>query len=282
MKPLYYLLISFLLLYSTTAKTQILNADRYTMSVDSLHPFKALIDIGFSINKQNSLIFSLNNRLDLSYNKGQNLWVLVGQFKLFRSGSKNLLNGGFAHARSRFFKKHWVHPECFVQYQLDGIRGMELRLLVGSNARFILKEYKDGRFHLGAGAMYELERWNFSGVPSNRLPISTPLITNHFIKINSYLSLTQTFQKILLLQITAYAQFRPDSFINYPRFSADGRLGIAFNKHVQFTIQYNLFYDSLPVVPIDRLYFSIINKLTFSFSQIKALERIDFLQELSS
>ncbi|MGH1335181.1 MAG: hypothetical protein ACRBFS_03570 [Aureispira sp.] len=262
---LYSLTIVFLLLSSTSAKAQILNADRYEVSTDSLRPFKAIIDIGFSINKQSSLIFSLNNRLDLSYNKGQNLWVLVGQFKLFRSGSKNLLHGGFAHARSRFFKKHWVHPECFAQYQLDGIRGMNLRFLVGSNARFTIKEYEDGRFHLGLGAMYEFEHWNYSGVPTDRLPLSTPLVSNHFIKINSYLSLTQTFQKILLLQITAYVQFRPDSFIRYPRLFADGRLGITLSKHVQFTIQYHLFYDSLPVVPIDRLYFSIINKLTFTF-----------------
>ena len=244
---------------------QILNADRYEVTVDTLKPFKALLDIGFSLNKQTNLLFSLDNKIDLSYAKGQNLWVFVGQFKLFRSGSRDLLNGGFAHARSRFFKRHWVHPEFLAQYQLDGIRGMEWRILAGSNARFVIKEYEEGRFHLGLGALYEIERWNYSGVPAERLPAETDPIVNHFVKINSYLSLTQTFYKILVLQITTYLQFRPDSFIRYPRLSVDGRLGIALGKHVQFTIQYNFFYDSLPVVPIEQLYFSVVNKVTFTF-----------------
>lgn len=266
MRPLFYTIVLFLLLgQGRLCSAQILNADRYEVSIDSLQPFKMLVDLGFSINKQNSLIFSLDSKLDLSYAKKQNLWVLVGQFKLFRSGSNNLLNGGFAHARSRFFRANWVHPECFVQYQADGIRGMELRLLAGSNLRFTLKEYEDGRFHAGLGAMYELEHWNYSGVPAERLPTQTTLLVNHFVKLNSYLSFTQTFQKLLTLQLTTYLQLRPDSFIRYPRFSVDGRLGILLGKHIQFTVQYSIFYDSLPVVPIDQLYFSVVNKLTFSF-----------------
>jgi hypothetical protein len=244
---------------------QILNADRYNVAVDSLKPFKALVDLGFSLNKQNTLLFSFDTKLDLSYSKPQNLWVLAGQFKLFRSGSRNLLNGGFAHARSRFFRQHWVHPEFFAQAQLDDVRGMELRLLAGGNARFVLKDYDKGHFHFGLGLFYELERWSYSGVPSERRPATTTPKINHFVKVNSYLSLTQTFRKLIVLQLTAYWQFRPDSFVRYPRLSADGRLSILLSKHLQFTVQYNVFYDSLPVVPIDRLYFSVVNKLTFTF-----------------
>lgn len=257
---------TFLFLFkSSCTQAQILNADRYEVTIDSTKPFKALLDIGFSINKQNTLLFSLDSKVDLSYARGQNLWVIVGQFKLFRSGSKNLLNGGFAHARSRFFRKNWIHPEVFAQYQLDGVRGMELRLLGGANARFTIKEYEDGRFHLGLGAMYELERWNYSGVPNDRLPSIIDPVINHFVKVNSYLSFSQKFNKLLLLQVTAYLQFRPDSFILYPRLSIDGSVGVILGKHVQFTVQYTIFHDSLPVVPIDQLFFTIVNKLTFSF-----------------
>ena len=265
MKIPVYLFTLLFLINSSYSQAQILNADRYEVTIDSTKPFKALLDIGFSINKQNTLLFSLDSKVDLSYAKKQNLWVLVGQFKLFRSGSKNLLNGGFAHARTRFFREHWIHPELFAQYQLDGVRGMEVRLLGGANARFTLQEYEQGRFHLGLGAMYELEKWNYSGVPAERLPATTEPVVNHFIKVNSYLSFTQQFNKILLLQVTAYLQFRPDSFILYPRLSVDGRLGVVLGKHVQFTVKYTIFHDSLPVVPIDQLFFTVVNKLTFTF-----------------
>ncbi|BDS11802.1 DUF481 domain-containing protein [Aureispira anguillae] len=244
---------------------QILNADRYGSKVDSVQTFKALFDIGFSIRKQVDLLFSLDSRLDLSYYYKRSLFVVVGNFKLFRSGSTNILNGGFAHTRIRLLKDNWIHPEFFGQYQLDGIRGMENRVLGGGNLRFILTKYDEGHLHCGLGAMYEFERWNYKAVPAASRPIDQIPIENHFLKLNFYISYTQKIKQIAYLQITAYFQTRPDAYFIHPRVSINGKMTFKFTKNIHFAILYNLFYDNLPPVPIDELYFSVVNKLTFTF-----------------
>lgn len=263
MKILSSLILAILL--SSTLSAQILNADRFGAKLDSTTTFKALFDIGFSIQKQVDLLFSFDSKLDLSYFYKRSLFVVIGNFKLFRSGSVNILNGGFAHGRVRILKDNWVHPEFFGQYQLDGIRGMESRVLAGGNLRFILKEYDDGHLHLGLGAMYEFERWNYSAVSSTISITDDSPIVNHYIKLNCYLSFTQKIKEIAYFQVTAYFQARPDRFILYPRISFNGQMTFKFTKNIHFSIIYNMFYDALPPVPIDQLYFSFINKLTFSF-----------------
>lgn len=251
---------------SFTSHAQILNADRYGSKVDSLHNFKALFDVGFNLQKQTTIIYSLNARVDLSYYYKESLFVLIGNFKLFRTGSTNILNGGFAHTRIRFFKNHWIHPEFFGQYQLDGVRGMEQRILGGGNGRFIIKQYPKGHLHFGLGLMYEYEQWNYKAVPSSiSVADRNQLIKNHFVKLNSYISFTQQIKKVATIQLTAYFQARPDRFFVFPRIALDGRLTFKITKHILFSVRYNLFYDALPPVPIDQLYFSFVNKLSFTF-----------------
>ncbi len=260
------LLTSLLIFVSSlVGSAQILNADSYGSKVDSVHSFKGLFDIGFNIQQQVNLIFSFNTRIDLSYYYKQSLFVLVGKFGLFRSGSKNILNGGFAHTRLRFLKDNWIHPEFFGQYQLDGIRGMEQRVLGGGNLRFILKEYDKGHLHLGVGVMYEYERWNYSAVPSSVVIVDNTPVENHFVKLNLYLSFTQKIKEIAYFQVTAYFQARPDSYFISPRVSLNGAITFNITKHIHFSVRYNLFYDALPPVPIDELYYSFLNKLTFTF-----------------
>lgn len=263
MKFLYSFIL--ILLLSNSLSAQILNADRFGAKLDSTTTFKALFDIGFSIQKQVDLLFSLDSKLDLSYFYKRSLFVLIGNFKLFRSGSTNILNGGFAHARVRILKDNWVHPEFFGQYQLDGIRGMENRVLGGGNLRFILTEYDDGHLHFGLGAMYEFERWNYSAIPSSTNITDDTPIANHYVKLNAYLSYTQKIKELAYFQVTAYFQARPDRFILYPRISFNGKMTFKFTKNIHFSVIYNMFYDALPPVPIDQLYFSFINKLTFDF-----------------
>ena len=245
--------------------SQILNADSYGSKVDSTHHFKGLIDFSFTIQKQVDIILAFGSNADFSYYYKHSLFVVTGNFNLIRSGNQDLLNSGFAHTRIRFRKDNWVHPELFVQYQLDGVRGMEQRVLGGGNLRFILKEYKKGHLHLGLGVMYEYERWNYTAVPSTVLILDNTPVQNHYFKMNLYLSYTQKIKEIAYFQMATFFQARPDSYFVYPRLSVNGMITFNFTKHIHFSIRYDVFYDALPVVPIDNLYFSISNKLSFTF-----------------
>ena len=92
-----------------SAAAQILNADQFGRKVDSLHTFKGLFEFGATIQKQNSIIFSCNTRLDLSYWYKNSLFVLVGKFNLFRSGSQDILKGGYGHGRMRLFQNNSIN-----------------------------------------------------------------------------------------------------------------------------------------------------------------------------
>lgn len=263
MKSFFTFLILTATMFSTSA--QILNADSYGSKVDSTHHFKGLIDFSFTLRKQVDIILSFGSKADFSYYYRQSLFVITGNFNLIRSGNQDLLNSGFAHTRIRFKKDNWLHPELFGQYQLDGVRGMERRVLVGGNLRFIIKEYEKGHLHFGAGTMYEYEKWNYTAVPSTITVLDKTPVQNHFVKMNLYLSYTQKIKKIAYFQVTAFFQTRPDSYFVYPRLSVNGMITFNFSKHIHFSIRYDVFYDALPVVPIDNLYFSVTNKLSFTF-----------------
>lgn len=260
-----FLLGIFLLIGLTAQKgqAQILNADRLGSQVDSTNTFRGLFDFGMNINKQIDLIVSFDTKLDLSYWFKRNVLMLVGKFNLFRTGSENLINGGYAHLRLRILHDHWIHPEVFGQYQQDGVRGMETRILGGLNTRYKLVEYDKGHVHLGFGAMYEFERWNYSGVPSNIVVLDDTPIENHYIKLNLYASYLQQVGKVMNIQTIMYLQSRPDSQIIYPRFSGNVLLSFNITKHIQISMKYSMFYDAKPVVPVPNLNFAMVNKIRF-------------------
>lgn len=260
-----YSIIVFLSFCCINLHAQILNADAYGTKVDTNHRFSALVDLNFNLRQQINLILSLGINADFSYFKKRNLYTLSGNFNFISNAGQELQNSGYIHFRTRFFKDFWIHPEFFTQYQLDGIRGMENRGLVGGNLRFEITTYNKGHLHLGIGCMYEFERWNYDGVTDNSLIINNTPINTNFIKMNAYLSLTQKLFKIVKLQIIAYLQARPDYYIQYPRISTNGMISFEISKHISFLFSFDIFYDALPVVPIDKLYYSIKNSIRFRF-----------------
>lgn len=260
-----YLILFALLQLPLYAKGQILNADQFGSQVDSTRHFKGLFEIGANIQKQNTILVALNTKLDLAYWHKQSLYTIVGQFNLFRSGSKNLINGGYAHARMRLQQENWIHPEFFAQYQANGVRGMENRVLIGGNIRFRLIKDKNSKLFAGLGYMYEYERWSFSGVSDiSRLPNTNPF-DNHYTKTNLYVSYAQKLKDVAYFQLIGYLQTRPDHFITFPRLAFQGPLRFQISKHISFTVKYDIFYDAHPPVPIDQVFFSFNNKITFTW-----------------
>ncbi len=246
-------------------KGQILNADQFGSQVDSTRHFKGLFEIGANIQKQNTILVALNTKLDLAYWHRQSLYTIVGQFNLFRSGSRNLINGGYAHARMRLQQENWIHPEFFAQYQANGVRGMENRILLGGNIRFRLIKDKNSKLFAGVGYMYEYERWDFSGVSDISGLTNTTPFDNHYTKTNLYVSYAQKLKEVAYFQLIGYFQTRPDRFITSPRLAFQGLLRFQISKHISFTIKYDIFYDALPPVPIDQVFFSFNNKITFTW-----------------
>ncbi len=250
---------------TSSLKSQILNADGFGTVVDSANRWKGHVDFGMQLNKQTSLIVSFDTRADLSHWWRGNVMMLAGRFMLFRTGSQNLVNGGYGHYRFRV-QKHWrLHPEFFTQYQLDGIRGMEERILGGVNLRWRIFEKEKLSLFVVLGAMYENERWNYSGVPDTVFIADDTPIRNHLIKLNSHITYKHQLNELADIYVVGYVQAQPNEQILSPRLSADFRLNFNLNKNISFSVRYTLNYDAAPVVPINKLYYLMINKLVFRF-----------------
>lgn len=262
-KTLLYFVIFF---YSfSIGNAQILNADGFGAPVDSGNALKGVIDLGMNINKQNSLILSFDTKADISYWFKNNVLITAGKFVLFRSGNKNLINTAFSHFRFRLRQDLWIHPEFFTQYQLDGVRGMKERFLLGGNLRFRLKEYDKGALFIGLGGMYEFEHWNYSGVPAHIIIADDTPVRNHFGKLNFYLSYRQKLGEWASWNSIFYFQSRLDSYFFSPRISSDAQITFKINKYLSFAVRYNVYFDALPPVPIFNWYYSVTNKIVFSF-----------------
>lgn len=141
---------------------------------------------------------------------------------------------------------------------------MKERYLIGSNARFKIFENTDGAFYTGIGLMYESEKWDYSGIRPDATPLRDT-IRNNFIKVNYYLSYKQKIKDHLSFNVVLYFQSRPDSYFFSPRVVSDARLNFKITKHISFSINYNINHDALPPVPIFNWYYSVINRIVFTF-----------------
>jgi hypothetical protein len=254
-----------LLLFVGNLQAQILNADGFGATVDSSKRWLGHLDFGMQLNKQADLLISFDTRADVSHWWKGNVMMLAGKFALFRTGSTNLVNGGYGHYRFRFQQRWRLHPELFAQYQLDGIRGMQERILFGANLRWRIFEEEQNHLFMGLGAMYENEYWDYSGVADTIIiPDDTPIRTQ-LPKINSYITYRHQINELAKIYIVCYAQSPPNRNFAQPRLSTDLRLNLDFGKHIGFSIRYTLNYDANPIVPINKLYYTMINKLVFRF-----------------
>ena len=243
---------------------QILNTDGLGRPVDSTKVFNAMLDFGLTINKQNSLLIAMDTKAELSYWHKNSSLIFSSNFALFRTGSQNLLNGGYAHLRFRMRQNKLIQPEFSAQYQLDNIRGMKERILAGAKLRFRMIEKTKVSLFSAIGVMYEFEKWDYSGIRPEFSFIGDT-IYNHYIKVNSYVSYRQIINDFATLNVVVYYQARPDRYFILPRISFDAQLNFKFTKHISFAVKTNVFYDAAPPVPTYNLYYSVVNKIIFSF-----------------
>jgi len=264
MKTLFKVLV-LLCSLSAPAVAQILNTDGIGRPVDSTHVLNAAIDFGMALNKQNTMLLSFDSKADVSYLHLHNILIFVGNFSFLRSGTENLINGGFSHLRYRMSMDKVLQPEVFGQFQLDNIRGMKRRMLGGANMRFRILEKKDVSLFAAIGAMYEYEHWDYSGIKPGIVIVDNAPIDNHFIKMNTYISYRQKLGEWAQFSAILYFQTRPDSYFSVPRISSDAQLRFKISKHVGFSVSYNVFFDAAPPVPTYNWYYSVVNKIIFTF-----------------
>ena len=253
-------IIAVLLLFPLLSSAQILNVDKSDTS-DYVNKAKTSFNFstGLEIDKQQTTLYDATNTAELMFQKKKELFILAASYRFTYNGPADILNAGYFHLRFRHNYKNKYQPETFVQYQWDNKRGLSYRTLGGMNLRYNFYKGDTWDFNAGLGLMYEVEKWNYDGVDSAKLPANLTPITNHLIKINSYIRMNWKASENSDVIISVFLQTRPTMF--KPRIAPSIQWNINAGKHVGFSISFAGIYDEAPVVPIHKFYYSLSNSI---------------------
>lgn len=217
---------------------------------------------GLEIDRQKQDLVDANSFVEFSTQKNKTLIFLSSNYRITYNGDNDLLNTGYVHLRIRFKYKNKIHPETFIQYQWDDVRGVIYRELEGANLRY--NNYVNPKLNIifGLGFMHEREKWNYIGVTNPDL-YKDSIVNTDYIKVNSYLKFELKTSDNSDLFFTTFYQFRPDSYYYKSRIANSLKWQINISKKVQMITMLNCVWDAYPVVPIRTFYFSFTNGLTF-------------------
>jgi hypothetical protein len=205
--------MSFILLMSLSVRGQILNIDK-TDTADYVRQTKTSFNLnaGLEIDQQKQTLYDATNTAGMLLQHYKELLIMAASYRFTYNGPDDILNAGYIHLRFRHNYKNRIQAEPFVQYQWDNKRGIRHRALGGINARYNF--WKGDHFDLncGVGPMYEMEKWDYTGVDSLKIPSNAQPVVNRLFKINSYVRLDWKISANSDLTFNVFVQTRPDRF----------------------------------------------------------------------
>ena len=259
-----FICLSFVLSFPVWMEAQILNIDK-TDTSDYTRKTKASFNLssGLEVDKQKATLYDATNTAEMLLQSYKELIIMAASYRFTYNGPDDILNAGYIHLRYRHNYKNTIQPEPFAQYQWDNKRGIVHRSVAGANIRYNLSRGDHFDLNCGLGLMYEVERWNYTAVDSNKIPANATPIENHLWKINSYLRLDWKPNDNNNVTFNVFLQTRPDRF--QPRIAPHAQWDIKAGKHLGFSIAYTGLFDTRPVVPIEKFYYSLSNSLLVNF-----------------
>lgn len=247
------------------AFAQILNAEAFQSQNEPTEKWRGQAAFGINLDKQTALVYSMFTDVDVSYRIKDKSLLSASRLRVSGSGEDIFLNGGFMHFRLRDNTGKLLLVEHYTQYQWDGVRGLKNRFLLGSNLRQRLQHDTKGSLYAGFGAFYEFEQWGFGAVPAARRPIDLADVNKNLLKFNVYIRFFRQIAPNVRFGSTFYYQARPEYFFADYRLAGNFEFVFQVNRHFEFRLNYDGIYDTAPVVPIDRFYFTLANRFVYRF-----------------
>lgn len=248
------------------APAQIIFPESFSVLLDSARTFKGSFTPEVKIQTQKRLLVELNSLIDLVFRMGENNSFSVAQkFEFTSFGKERVLSGGYVFTKWKSHHGHRWTPEYFSQVQWADARGLANKVAVGANMRLsVFREKKHGLF-AEAGGFFEREKWNFNGVPDERLPPDRTPVVNRFWKANFYLSYKSWLTEQFFVDLSLYYQGRFDHLFSRPRLASSSEVAWQLTQYLQLGIRYQNIYDAAPVVPIDSWFHRFVTAFSVSF-----------------
>lgn len=254
-------LILIICCFGQTVFGQVLNIDRENGQDTVFHRNLFSLNFGLSLDKQKRDLIEFSSQMenDFFFKKNSLVWIVLAQTDASFNGGSVLENNGYFQTRLRDNDKRRVYPDYYIQYQWNGVWGLQNRGLAGCNARFKFWEDKTDDLYAGIGFFYEYEKWN-------------PTLSAFAFAEDS---LTVVYRTIPRLNLTAKTAFKisdgidfsgstfvqfpmNDQFTNFmnPRWFIDLKLFCELTKHVAVVINYDHNFDAYRPLPIDTYYYN--------------------------
>ena len=246
--------------------SQVLNIDRKIESDTIFRRVRANINFTFSNDKQkkNLIVFSNVSEIDY-FLKKKYLFVFLTKTELAFTGLTALKNNGFFQLRFRDNDSRKISPDLFVQYQWNGVQGMDHRALFGINARMRWLEKLKSNLYTGIGFFYEAEKWNPFLSAYAFATDSLEIVNRNLFRLNLTAKFALKITKDIDFVGATFVQFPLNNYFTSPRWFFDSNLFFTVNKHLGFTIHYDHNLDTYRPLPIDNYYYSISTGINIKF-----------------
>lgn len=250
--------VSLLLLYFSV-NSQVLNIDREGSEDTIPKKIKAFFGFSFSSDKQKKNLLDFNNTSEINYFFSKNyVGLFLAKTDLALNGKTINENNGYFQFRIRDNDKRKVAPDVFIQYQWNGILGLNDRSLGGLNARFKFLENRKSDLYIGLGAFYEVENWNpfISAYAYSNSNVQSKVHREMF-RLNMMAKFALKISKNIDFAGISYLQSPLNSNFSKPRWFFDSNLNFIVNKHISFNIHYDHNLDLYRALPIENYYYSL-------------------------
>lgn len=249
-----------------SVKGQILYTENFNVILDTSKIVKGSFMPSFRYRNVKKEFIEIENTADVSIRIHNHAVTLANKLEYAIYGEENLMSGGFVYIEYVNIQNKIFALEPFMQIHWQEIRGLDRKYAGGANIRWRILVKPAIGIYAGLGALYEYERWNYSGVPdpSSIPPGSEPVELKQF-RGTSYLSFKKQFGELFDFDVSIYYQpaFGGQSMSH--RLASSSELTYNITENFGLTVVYQNIYDSSPVVPIDELFHDINLGITLSF-----------------
>lgn len=253
MKKLLILIAVLFFSWQGSVQAQILNFNKQVLQNDTI-PWLGQVRLYFTFIDQEVRVANMGYNFDVVRKFKKHSILAISKLSFASSNSETLLSDGYAHIRFIFNRHKRLGEEIYGQVQYNAIRGLDDRNLVGIGLRYLFIDAEKYGLIAGTALMQEWENWTY-----NDAPTSTSILKN-----STYLMLFADVNEHFHFNIASYYQAPYTSFLQ-PRVSLEINLNLNITSKLTFTSNFTMYYDNLPVVPIDNFVYKFKNGLGYRF-----------------
>lgn len=221
----------------------IINVERLSEGIDSTVFSVAL---SYEGTKGNANTDELDISLNTVFIRKRNEFKLFGGESLLAESGTEILNTAYAHARHNFEITERLKTFEFYQIQFNEVIHLNRREVAGAGLRYEFVQQDSIDFHVGAGAMREVELLDEAKLDSNEVALT------RFYRANVFMAFHWKIGDIVTLINIAYYQPRFADMADF-RFVNDFNLILKVTKHIEVVNEVALRYDSKPPSTLGNL-----------------------------